>query len=174
MAKRKLPHTGMPRVLRRTVLFVGEGDAEEVLLRHLRKLYTAGNDGFRASIKNAHGKGAGHVVDCAIRAHANADFDLCAVLLDTDEGWTDAVRKRARTRSIKVIESNPCCEAWLLDVAGHGGERRSSEHKREFQCHFGAPAHHAGVYTKHFARDVLDAARPRVLTLDQLLAGFGV
>lgn len=162
------------RTVRRTALLMGEGDAEEVLLRHLRKLYTHGGQGFSVTIRNAHGKGAGHVVECAVRASANAAYDLCAALLDTDEGWTDAVRKKARVKSIQVVESDPCCEAWLLDIVGRAAERRSPQHKREFERLFGLPAHDPAVFTRHFPRAVLDAARARVPTLDQLLTVFGV
>jgi hypothetical protein len=174
MARRKTGPRPVVRTVRRTALLVGEGDAEEVLLRHLRKLYTHGGLGFSVTIKNAHGKGAGHVVECAIRASANAAYDLCAALLDTDEGWSDAVRRKARAKSIRVVESQPCCEAWLLDIAGRAAERRSAEHKREFERLFGLPTHDPIVYIRHFPREVLDAARTRVSTLDQLLAMFGV
>lgn len=174
MARRKEAAPAVQRAVRRTALVVGEGDTEEALLLHLRRLYTHGGQGLRISIKNARGKGAGHVVDCAIRASANAAYDHCAALLDTDEGWTPAVRRRATSTSIQVVESDPCCEAWLLEIIGRGGERRSAEHKREFERAFGASAHDPRVFTTHFQRDVLDAARLRVETLDQLLRVFGV
>jgi hypothetical protein len=39
---------------------------------------------------------------------------------------------------------------------------------------FGTSAHDPRVLTMHFQREVLDAARLRVETLDQLLMVFGV
>lgn len=53
------------------------------------------------------------------------------------------------------------------------GERDSAGHKREFERSFGMPAHDSRVYVRHFARDVLDAARPRVAAVDALLRVLG-
>lgn len=150
MAARAAPFR---RQVRTTVLLVGEGFSEVELLKHLRSLYTTNGNGFTAAVRNAHGKGAGNVVDHAIRQARQAEYDHKAVLLDTDADWTEAVRRRARSESIVIIQSAPCLEAWLLDVRGHGRERGSAEHKREFLVRCGFPAHDARVYPQHFTRE---------------------
>ncbi len=68
----------------RTLLIVGEGRHEEAFLNHLKKLYVPRGCGLSVTIKNARGKGALHVVSWTARQIANADYDVVAVLLDTD------------------------------------------------------------------------------------------
>lgn len=121
----------------------------------------------------ARGKGAGHVVDQVIRQSAQIAYDRKAALLDTDDGWTQAVQALAKRKRIEVVPSNPCLEAWLLDIVGRAGQRSTAEHKREFDKHFGRPAHQLFL-PDHFARAALDAARPRVAQLDALLKLMGV
>lgn len=84
------------RHVARTVLLVGEGDSEVVLLRHLKALYVQRGSGVAVTIKNARGKGAAHVVDVAVRQSLNAAFDLKVALLDTDTDWNDKTRAIAR------------------------------------------------------------------------------
>jgi hypothetical protein len=51
-----------PRRVLRTVLLVGEGASEVLFLEHLKRLYHQRGSGLAIAIKNAHGKGAGHVI----------------------------------------------------------------------------------------------------------------
>lgn len=161
------------REVRGTLLVVGEGYAEVELLEHLRATYTHSHSGFAVTIRNARGKGAGHVIQHVIRQCAQVSFDRKAALLDTDDGWTQAVQTLAKRKRIEVVPSNPCLEAWLLDIVGRAGQRSTAEHKREFDKHFGRPAHQLFL-PDHFARGVLDAARARVFQLDLLLTLMGV
>ena len=80
----------------RTVLLVGEGDAEVLFLQHLKSLYVQRGSGVAVTIKNARGKGAAHVVDFARRQSSNAAFDAVAALLDTDTDWSDKTQAAAR------------------------------------------------------------------------------
>jgi hypothetical protein len=75
---------------------------------------------------------------------------------------------------VRVLESEPCLEAWLLDVAGHTTTGNTEHHKREFLRQFSMNAHDEGVFERYFGKAVLDAARPRVRVLDQLLSLIGV
>lgn len=72
------------RQVARTVLVVGEGDAEVLFLQHLKALYVQRGSGVVVTIKNARGKGAANVVDFAARQSRNAAYDLVVALLDTD------------------------------------------------------------------------------------------
>jgi len=60
------------------------------------------------TIKNARGKGARHVIDWTGRQIANADYDVVAAMLDTDQDWSPAVAKLAKSKKILVLASEPC------------------------------------------------------------------
>ena len=154
-----------------TVLLVGEGHAEETLLRHLRSLYIARGSGVTATIRNARGKGAAHVVDYAMGQTRNAAYDRMLVLLDTDTDWTDAVRKKAAQACIDVIACEPCLEALLLRA--HGAALRdgctSRQLKQQFAAQFGCAADEPRVYETHFGRERLEQARRLLPELDRLL-----
>lgn len=99
--------------------------------------------------------------------------DVLAILIDTDQDWDDALRARARQKRIQVVESSPCLEAWLLQVAGHRPPDSSAACKRAFEQILGGNAHDEQVYARHFDRSVIDAARSTVPPLDQLLTLMG-
>jgi len=162
------------RNIRSTILVVGEGAGECRLLEHVRAEYLRNHAGFHATIKDARGRGAGHVVDFAIRHIKQADYDHAAVLLDTDADFNVKVLARAKQAGIVVIASDPCLEAWLLDIAGQRAQRSTADHKRAFRDRFGRVAQDQRVYPEHFPRAVLDGARLRVITLHDLLKTLGV
>lgn len=157
------------RELRPTALIVGEGYAEHAFLCHLRALYTANNQGVRLSIGNARGKGAKHVVEYTIKQAAQADYDCVASLLDTDKDWTPAVIAKARQHKIILLPSEPCLEAWLLEILGKQKAGDSKFQKDRFREICKCSADTAGVFEKHFPRELLDAARPAVALLDALV-----
>jgi len=161
------------RVARTTASVVGEGHAEVALVKHLRGLYTAGNAGFAVTVHNARGFGAGHVIDQTVRQSRLLAYDRRVALFDTDAGWTDAVQARAHRNKIEVVLSEPCLEAWLLDIVGRAGERDTAGHKAEFERRLGCVANDPRALA-HFAREVLQEARGRVATLDALLTAMGV
>jgi hypothetical protein len=154
----------------RTVLLVGEGDAEVQFIQHLKRLYLQRGSGVGVTIKNARGKGAAHVVDFAFRQSRNAAYDFKATLLDTDVGWSDKTRAAARKAKIYVIACQPCLEAVLLTVHQAPVEgRTTAQLKQAFSTRFGSDASDASML-RHFSREVLDEARSRIAVLDQLLS----
>lgn len=161
------------RAVRPTVLVVGEGLAEKVFLLHIRDLYTGKQEGYRLVVRNARGKEAGNVVDHALKFGAWAHYDSVAALLDTDAGWTPAVRKRAQRGRVELLLSDPCLEAWLLRVLGQGQEGNTKAQKDRFRQHFGGDAHDTDVIARRLTRPVLDKAREHVEVLDQLLKLIG-
>lgn len=156
--------------MRPTLLVVGEGYAEEALLRHMRGHYTAKGQGCEVTIKNARGRGAQHVVVYAARLVDGADYDRVIALLDTDTCWTDKARQLARSKKIVVLPCDPCLEAWLLALAGHRVREGldSKALKSQFEAIFGGEAHDSKVYERHFSKDILDAAMER----DKMLAAL--
>ena len=157
------------RQVARTVLLVGEGDAEVLFMQHLKSLYGQRGSGVVVTIKNARGKGAAHVVDFAFRQSRNAAYDVKAVLLDTDTDWNDKTRGSARKAKIHVMPCDPCLEAVLLNAhqAPVDG-RMTSLLKQDFAARFGAAASDPSIL-RHFSREVLECARARIVILDQLV-----
>jgi len=70
------------RVVRQTLLVVGEGDAEIAFVRHLKAIY---RDALGRAVQeaNAHGKGGRHVLETAVQRARNRDYDKVILLLDT-------------------------------------------------------------------------------------------
>ena len=159
------------RRVRRTVLLVGEGDAELAFIKHVKLLYFDRAGGIAVTVKNARGKGALGVVDFAIRQSRNADYDVKAALLDTDTDWNDKTQTMARKAKLQVVASQPCLEAMLLALHGEAVQNLSSaKYKQAFEARFGSPAHDDGVYAKHFPIELLNKARADSSQLAQLLA----
>ncbi|WP_411884810.1 hypothetical protein [Polaromonas sp. YR568] len=152
---------------------MGEGYAEVYLLQYIRTLYTSGNQGHKISIGNARGKGAGHVVDYTIRQAVQGGFNAVAALLDTDTDWTHAVQQRAAKKKVTLLASDPCLEAWLLDIVGKAKYGSSADQKRLFKDHFADDACCQGLIEKRISRAEFDAARGKIDVLDRLLKFIG-
>jgi hypothetical protein len=156
-----------------TILLVGEGAAEQNLLGFLKGLYVPRGSGVRVTIKNAHGKGAGHVVNYAIRQCRNAAYDFKLALLDSDTGWNEETRNLALKEEVQVLLCEPCIEALLLRIHGHAvGGYTSPQLKQRFKQQFGREAHDPRVYDDAFGREVLELARCQIQELDRLIKAF--
>ncbi len=156
------------RQVARTVLLVGEGDAEVQFIQHIKGLYVQRGSGVVVTVKNARGKGAGHVVDFAFRQSRNAAYDVKAALLDTDTDWNDKTRAVARKAKVHVVPCQPCLEAVLLQVQGESiAGRTTVQLKRDFLAWSGAAASDVSVL-RYFSREVLEVARSRVSVIDEL------
>ncbi len=152
-----------------TILLVGEGDAEECLLRHLKALFVQRDSGLAVTIKNARGKGAAYVVDFAVRHSRNRAYDEVLAMFDTDAAWSDAVRRTAARHKVQLLPCEPCLEALLLQAFEHKTEGLNSQQlKQRFLRELGRPAHE-----EHYLREAdaafFDEARQRVAGLDALL-----
>ena len=153
---------------------MGEGDAEIALARAVRNSYTCNHLGRSVTHHNAHGYGAGNVVDIAIARKRRGGFTAVAAMLDADTDWNEPVKKRAQKAGIVVICSDPCLEASLLSVVGIEVVGNQQACKETFRERFGADAHTDGLIARNFDADVLNAARNRVRFVDELLAAIGV
>lgn len=158
-----------PRHLQRTVLIVGEGNSEVLLLNHIKSLYVQRGQGVAITIKNANGKGAGHVVDYTARASRNAAYDVRVALFDTDTDWNEAVRKRAKQLKVQILPCEPCLEAVLLDIHQYAiSGQTTMQLKRRFLEKFGAVASDKSVL-KHFTLEALELAKLRIPAIDALI-----
>ncbi len=152
----------------RTLLLVGEGETEQAFLQYLKALYVQRGSGLRVTVRCAHGKGAGHVVDYAIRQRVH-QFDHVAALLDTDAGWSSAVQKRAREKRIQVLKSEPCFEAMLLRAIGQSANGSAKDLKARLAPLVHGDALNSLHYATNFGVDALQAGRLIESTLDELL-----
>lgn len=164
------------REQRRTVLIVGEGHAEAVFLQHCKSLYTIRSGGITVNIKNAHGKGAGNVVDYAIKQNCLAAYDACYALLDADTDWTRAVEKRAKSHKVQILLADPCLEALLLQVHAQTVDGNNTQQlKTQFKGYFGgANANDRSLYERRFGREALDLAALRLPLLRSIVSAFQV
>lgn len=167
------PNNAKNKSVRQTLLIVGEGDAEVIFVRHV-KAVCAESVGRSVQTINAHGKGGMHVLQKAINHMKNRDYDKVVLLLDTDIDWSNAERAKAAKKRIGVIESTPCLEAWLLQIAGVQVEGDTRVCKRAFHGQFGCEAHQDGYMEKHFSREILDKARDQVPQLNELMNHMGI
>lgn len=158
--------------VRKTMLVVGEGDSEEAFLKHLRDLYCSGNAGVTVTVRNAHGKGPENVINHAIKQARTYSYDVRVALLDTDIPWTDKLRKHARKAKIEMVGSTPCFEGLLLLILKHRPPEQSAECKRQIKQLLNVDLTERQSYTGHFSKEVLNAARPRINALNQLINFF--
>lgn len=166
------------RVVKETLLVVCEGDAEVAFVRHVKQTYS---ESLGRSVQeiNAHGGGGKHVLDTAHRRANNRDHDKVVLLLDTDAGWGDAERAKARNSRVgrrgklDVIESEPCLEALLLKILGIETEGNTQHFKRTFKAITGCEAHEP-QWMERLTREVLDGARARVPKLAALMNHMGI
>jgi hypothetical protein len=156
----------------RTLLLVGEGETEVAFLTHVKGIYAPRGCGLAVRVLSARGKGPENVVETVVRHCAIRSYDMRAALLDTDIAWTPDVRRRAASKRITLVGSDPCLEGLLLTVLGQPVPRRSADCKRAFAGVFRGNPLRSGDYAAQFAGPVLEAARGHVETLASLLALF--
>lgn len=139
MAKQKRPK----KQLKKTMVFVGEGEAEKAFLLHIKSLYGVGS--LKLTIKSAGGKGPDNVINDAISTLENSKCDRVAVLLDTDLPWPSKLVKEAKALDIELIDSTPCLEGLLLTVLG----QRHSTPSDNKTCKKSLHPQLAGKETRH-------------------------
>lgn len=155
-----------------TVLIVGEGLTEEAFLRHLKSLYVTRGCGVGLKIRNAHGKGPGHVVDFAIRQRNNAAYDRVIALLDTDDPWPDKTVKWAKQKKIVLIGSTPCIEGLLLRILDQPVPKQSADCKQRITNLINGRLIIPDSYSTLITHEILETRRVQISELDDLLNGF--
>lgn len=160
MAKKK-------RVLKETLIFVGEGEAEKAFLLHLKSIYGTGNP--RVTPKSAGGKGPNNVIGDAISTLAHSGCSKVAAMLDTDLDWPVGLVKKAKQKKIPLIGSEPCLEGLLLDILQVKKPKTSKECKKVLHPMLDGRETCKDSYSKLFSKDVLDEARKNVVSLNQLI-----
>jgi len=152
-----------------TLLLVGEGDTEEAFLRHVKSIYAPRGSGLKVTIKNAHGKGAKHVVEWTIKQLGIAQYDSVGALLDTDTDWSDSIAKKAKSAGIRVLKSEPLFEAMMLRLLGQSAVGDSRTLKARFAPFVRNNALSQSSYVDHFDRACLESGRRTEPSIDALL-----
>jgi hypothetical protein len=158
----------LTRFQNRTVLFIGEGNAEEFFLRHLKSIYVQRGSGVEVKIRNAHGKGAGNVIDVAHRQPYA--YSVKAALLDTDTDWTERTQSKARKQKIHVFACTPCIEMVFLTMhkAPVGG-LTTAQLKAAFEKKFGTSASDPSVYQTHFNHALIEKAKSHTPHIQEII-----
>ena len=156
----------------RTLLVVGEGRHEVAFLDYLKQLYVPRGCGLSATIKNARGKGALHVINWTAKQIANVDYDAVAALLDTDSDWNAKTEKLARIKKIQVLKSEPCFEAMMLRLLGKPVIGDAKTLKKQFAPYVNHDATQRNHYVTNFGSVCLQAGRTKEPTIDALLKLF--
>lgn len=160
------------RVLRPTLLIVGEGYADYHFLRHVRSLFTAGGCGPAVTVRNARGRGALNVIRSA--TSLSRDFDKTGAFFDTDTDWNEHARRLADSSRIITFANEPCIEAVLLRIAGETTiPANSQECKRAFRKKFKGDAHAEGLIPRFFGKDSIAQSRTKITVVDSLLKALG-
>ena len=124
-------------------------------------------------MKHAHGTGAKGVIDWTIRQIANAAHDQVAAMLDTDQDWSPAVARLARSSQIVVLGSDPCLEAVLLRMLGEKASGDSAALKRRVATILGNDPTDPSSYGRLFDTACLQAGRRTEPAVDALMELLG-
>lgn len=165
----------------RTLLIVGEGAHDCAFLSHVKAMFAPRGQGLQVKIRDAHGKGAKHVLEYARRLRRGSSYDSTAALFDTDTDWNPAVDAAARKSRIILLTADPCLEAMLLRLLGHEPSQQTHDCKRVFaQRYVGEDPGNAAAYMTRFTEmlptcfteQFLKGARGRDHTIDKLINLF--
>jgi hypothetical protein len=155
------------------ILFYGEGQAEEIFLKHIRKLYGYGT-GIVITVRRGKGGAPSEVVRNILRCPG--DYDKKIVMVDNDKsvGEMEEAREIAKERGVHLIENTPCLEAFLLNILEGGNlkNRLSSDCKRKFESKYinKEQRMESRRYEKIFTKRLLDIKRKKVENLDRLIS----
>ena len=109
------------------------------------------------------------MVSYAVKQCTNAAYDRVAVLLDTDLEMSAAARKRARSKTIRLIEATPCFEGLLLKILDEHVPNTCAECKTRAINMLPTPLTTPDNYQADFPKDLLEERRHAVPELDALL-----
>ncbi|ASX10755.1 MULTISPECIES: RloB domain-containing protein [Aeromonas] len=158
------------RKLHTTILFVGEGPTEKTFIEYLRGIYSPGKA--KVTVRSADGKGPKHIIAEAITIQRQDDYNHCCVFLDTDLEWPADSIKKARSKKIVLIGSEPCAEGFFLDVLKMKKPQDSQGCKEAFNLSILKKKNamiERAILEKHFTFEVLEEMRLKVAILDKII-----
>lgn len=157
------------RILKKTLLLVGEGYSDCIFLKYFFRCFKEKTN-LKITVSAASGKCPYQIINTAVKHKHNQAFDYKAVLLDIDVGITKESQKLAKANNIEIIQSQPqCLEGMLLNAYGITTKEgiKSTELKRIFKEKFSDEVKDE-VLEKYFSKERFSQS-PNI-TLQQLLA----
>lgn len=169
-----MPTRRRVRSVKKTALVYCEGAHDLAFVRHLIKLYAdAGMVKF--SIKSKQGKGGSPYMLVIEASNVVGSFDKRMVKIDRDRPTTEVeqAEQAATQKNIAICWTKPCIEAMLLSILdGRDYSRfKSKTCKRLFESNH-IPANKrtsSRAYESVFSLDIIEAARPRITDLEELV-----
>jgi hypothetical protein len=152
-----------------TILLIGEGACDCAFLNHLKRLYVPRGSGVAVTVRDAHGKGPGNVVDCAVGQSRDAAFDIKAALLDTDLEWLPKTLALARKHRIHLVSASPCLEGLLLEILERQALETNQACKQRLHPLLSGRPTQVESYGGLFSRELLERRRADVRSLADLL-----
>jgi len=169
-SKRTMPKA--TREIRKTVFGFGEGETENIFLKHLRSLYSAGKT--HVTIDHAGGKAVTYILAKANRIRSFNSYNHSFILLDSIPTWPSASLDFARKNNFELIGSEPCIEAIFLKILTPAIDLNGSNSqacKRRFcDKHLNGRRLISDSECKRlFLKSRLDSARTQILRLDRVI-----
>lgn len=160
------------KVVRKTLLIVGEGMHEEFFLKHLKSIYEDTEE-IRVKVQKANGGSALSVLGYASRI--SAGYDSVLVVIDNDRGETEARKasELAKRCNIELILNTPCLEATLLRILDHKLPKSGSvNHKNLFEEFYLPRSKRAfsSEYDRLFPKSTLEKQRKKIDSIERIIA----
>jgi len=122
-----------PRIIRRTILLIGEGAREVNFLEYLKQPVLCSPE-VSVQVRNAKGGSPGGIIQYANKQLSRKGHDRCLILMDCDREWP-ATKPKLQGTPTTYVGSTPCIEAMFLEMlnapAGEGAGSTSC--KRAFE-----------------------------------------
>jgi hypothetical protein len=141
--------------VKRTILIVVEGFADEYFLSYLKNIFHVRKSGFTVNIKNARGKGALNVINTAKKLNNNIKHDLVCVLFDTDKDWNEEAKSIVNQNKFVIFPADPCLESEILQIVFENPEITTELIKKQFHKKFGKRADEIEDYSDILPADEL-------------------
>ena len=165
------PYKRKKRQASKTLLVFGEGFNEEMFLKHLKALYSYGNN-VAITVKKGKGGDAQNIIIDADKILG--DYNRKIVVLDNDKPKVEMTkaRKEAKDRNIELIENEPCLENLLLLILDKKISGKNSRWcKGEFEGKYldKKKRGESEEYVKLFPKKLLEERRLEIAELNKLI-----
>lgn len=167
------------RIVKKTILIVGEGPTEKAFLQHVKELYVGREDIFSVKVECGAGGNPISVAHRANRLKQSAAYDKRFLVIDADTFTPEAKQKLKKKPLMEIIVVTPCIEGLLLAILEEKPFSQSgtspAECKRQFESKYldRDKKTEKCNYLSLFSKVKLDEARTRLKELDLILKAFG-
>lgn len=160
------------KIVKKTVIIVGEGLTEKAFLEYLRQFYIKRNSGISVKIQAATGGSPESILKYINGIIEQFDYDSKAILMDTDKEWSLLLRKKAQQKKIKLIGSQPCIEGLILEILEHNVPYESKSCKDACCKLFRGKLTNKETYQEQLSFERIEQKRQGISTLNEILTLF--